>query len=67
MWKRKQNRFVVRVSHRESVAFVADEELVGEGGGDVEEDNVSYIISSEVHFTNPKINRWAHKMGSIVS
>lgn len=57
MWKRKQNRFVVRVSHRESVAFVADEELVGEGGGDVEEDNVSYIISSEVHFTNPKINR----------
>lgn len=33
-----------------------DEELVGEGGGDVEEDNVSYTLSSEVHFTNPKIN-----------
>ncbi|XP_050037127.2 dynein heavy chain, cytoplasmic isoform X2 [Dermacentor andersoni] len=33
-----------------------DEELVGEGGGDVEEETVTYTISSEVHFTNPKIN-----------
>ncbi|CAN7982336.1 unnamed protein product [Ixodes hexagonus] len=33
-----------------------DEELVGEGGGDVEEENVVYTFSSEVHFTNPKIN-----------
>ncbi|CAN8013158.1 unnamed protein product [Ixodes persulcatus] len=33
-----------------------DEELVGEGGGDGEEENVVYTFSSEVHFTNPKIN-----------
>ncbi|XP_064484606.1 dynein heavy chain, cytoplasmic-like isoform X2 [Ornithodoros turicata] len=33
-----------------------DEELVGEGGGDVEEDTVTYTISSEVHFANAKIN-----------
>ncbi|XP_022254854.1 cytoplasmic dynein 1 heavy chain 1-like [Limulus polyphemus] len=35
-----------------------DEEEVGEAGGEVEEEkeNVTYLISDEVHFTNPKFN-----------
>lgn len=38
--------------------FILDEEEVEGGGeGDEEKETITYIISDDVHFTNPKVNR----------
>jgi dynein heavy chain 1 len=38
--------------------FVADEDSDQSGEGDEEKDAVTYCISNEVHFTNPKMARY---------